>query len=313
MKNYFLFCLLIIIFSCSYNFKISTNPKDAVVAVNDNIIDASKVYKSNKNKINVNIQRYGYKEINRRYKKFLPFGSTELKVNLIPENFDVEINSIDAPFEVIFNFKNLGNTPVKLNLAYGNYDLILKKEGCPDEKVILGAKKSGKYFFRKHKEDMKIKEIGIFDCGSLPKQVIFSPDDRYIYVILLGGLGYQVFDLDKLAVTDYIIPPDPKKQSGFPEGLFIKEKNVFWVSQMTTGNVYEYTFPGNKFIRTMSTEGLWSKFMAWSSRLQVAAVSNWESNDVSIIDYAKGSVIKKIKTAPSPRDLFFQAIQNFYT
>lgn len=47
--------------------------------------------------------------------------------------------------------------------------------------------------------------------------------------------------------------------------------------------------------------------MAWSSLLGLVAVSNWESNDVSIISYDSGKVIKKIKTAPSPRGLVFSS------
>ena len=58
-------------------------------------------------------------------------------------------------------------------------------------------------------------------------------------------------------------------------------------------------------VSAVSTTGNWSKFIAWSSEKQLLAVSNWISNDISLIDYGTGKCIRKLKTGAAPRGLYF--------
>ena len=74
---------------------------------------------------------------------------------------------------------------------------------------------------------------------------------------------------------------------------------------MSTGKIYEFSWPGYEYRREISVDGNWSKFITWSSERELIAVSNWISNDVSIIDYQTGKVISKIKTGKAPRGLLF--------
>lgn len=153
-------------------------------------------------------------------------------------------------------------------------------------------------------------------CGKQPKQVLFSTDNKFIVLPLLDDKGFEVIEIAADATTQshaskMINPPNAKKL-GFAEGLFVPEKNAFFVSQMTTANIYEYTYtPGSSidtaftFKRTISTGGNWSKFIVWSHDKQLLAVSNWVSNDVSLIDYDSGKIVRMIKTAAAPRGLAF--------
>lgn len=147
---------------------------------------------------------------------------------------------------------------------------------------------------------------GTYKCGKQPKQVLFSPDNKCIVLPLLEDNGFQVLDITADRTAKMINPPRSNKQ-GFAEGLFIKEKNAFFVSQMTTGYIYEYeySYPNFTFKREIPTEGTWSKFIAWNSEYQLIAVSNWVSNDVSLIDYETGKVVQKLQTAEAPRGLAF--------
>ena len=129
--------------------------------------------------------------------------------------------------------------------------------------------------------------------------------------MILDGYGFEIFDIDTLKVIKKVDAPMNKELKGFAEGLFIKEKNVFLISQMTTGLIYEFSYPENNFIRTIDSKGLWSKFIAWSPVLQVIAISNWSSNDVSIIEYSTGELIRKIPTAAAPRGLVFSNDGNY--
>lgn len=147
-------------------------------------------------------------------------------------------------------------------------------------------------------------KIGEYKCGRQPKQVVFSPDNKYVILPLLDDNGFDIFSVELKKVIRRINPPEASKV-GFAECLFIPEKKSFFVSQMTTGKIYEYSYPGFEYKRAISTEGEWSKFIAYSREKDMLAVSNWLSNDVSLIDYSSGRVLRKLKTGKSPRGLFF--------
>ncbi len=147
-------------------------------------------------------------------------------------------------------------------------------------------------------------KIGTYKCGKQPKQVLFSPDSKYIIMPLLADNGFDIFDVSEKKMLKRINPPNAAKV-GFAEGLFIPEKNVFLVSQMTTGNLYEYSYPEFKLLRTIPTKGVWSKFIAYNGEKNLLCVSNWCSNDISLIDYESGKLVRKIKTAAAPRGLYF--------
>ncbi len=149
-----------------------------------------------------------------------------------------------------------------------------------------------------------VEKIGIYKCGLQPKQVLFSPDGKYIVLPLLDDDGFDIFSVDEKKIIKRVNPPNAKKV-GFAEGLFIPEKNAFFVSQMTTGKIYEYSYPGFEYKREISTGGTWSKFIAYCPEKNLLAVSNWVSNNVSMIDYASGKVLRKIPTGAAPRGLYF--------
>ena len=147
-------------------------------------------------------------------------------------------------------------------------------------------------------------KVGVYSCGKQPKQVIFSPDAKYVVLPLLEDEGFDIFSVEQKKVIKRIEPPEHKKL-GFAEGLFVPSKQAFFVSQMTTGNIYEYSYPGFEFRRTIATKGTWSKFIAYNSKYDVLVVSNWVSNDVSVIDFSTGTVKKLIKTKAAPRGMTF--------
>ncbi len=149
-----------------------------------------------------------------------------------------------------------------------------------------------------------VSKTGVYSCGKQPKQVLFSPDNKYIILPLLDDNGFDIFSVEDKKVERRINPPEASK-TGFAEGLFIPEKNAFFVSQMTTGKIHEYSYPGFVYRRSINTDGTWSKFIAYSPEKNMLAVSNWVSNDVSLIDYDSGKVLRKISTGKAPRGLYF--------
>ena len=150
----------------------------------------------------------------------------------------------------------------------------------------------------------KLTKVGTFNCGRQPKQVLFSPDDKYIVMPLLEDDGIDLFNVETKKM-EARIKPSTSAKLGFVEGLFIPSKKSFFVSQMTTNQIHEYTYPGFVYKRSVSTGGVWTKFMVWSEEKNIIAASNWVSNDISIINYSTGKVLRLIKTAAAPRGLYF--------
>jgi len=297
--------LLFISLSCNYKFKITVDPQDTSIFINGEKIFNNDIYISKNNEIKVECKRRGYKDFEKIFGKKNPFGVEKIDIKMDKEEYSIIIDTINNKSELYYDSKKLGTTPCRIKLKYGAYSMILKRNGFADQVIRVEARRDGNYFYCHKKDYILLPQIGVFQCGSLPKQIIYSPEDDYIFIPVLGGDGFQIFNNDTLKIDDYIVAPDKTKSSGFPEGLFIKEKNVFLISQMTTGKIYEYSYPQVKYKRTISTGGIWSKFMVWCDELQVVAVSNWSTNDVSIINYESGEVIKKIDTAPAPRGLIF--------
>ncbi len=147
-------------------------------------------------------------------------------------------------------------------------------------------------------------KIGTYECGRQPKQVLFTPDDKKIILPLLDEDGFDIFDIEQEKIVERINPPESEKL-GFAEGLFIPEKKAFFVSQMTSGKIYEYEYPSFNFRREIKTGGSWSKFIAYSPEKNLLLVSNWTSNNISFIDYESGKLLGLCKTAAAPRGLAF--------
>ncbi len=151
---------------------------------------------------------------------------------------------------------------------------------------------------------LTVEKIGVYPCGRQPKQVLFSPDDKYILLPLLEDNGFDVFSIEEKKVVRRINPPDADK-AGFAEGLFLPQKGRFFVSQMTTASLHEYSYPDFRYIRTIKTGGTWSKFIAYSPDKDLLAVSNWVSNDISLLNYSNGELVRLIPTGKAPRGLIF--------
>jgi DNA-binding beta-propeller fold protein YncE len=161
-------------------------------------------------------------------------------------------------------------------------------------------------------QKIRLTYIGTYPCGAEPKQVIFSPDSRYIYIPLMEDRGFQIFDNAKKTISTCETPEEIISQKYFVEGIFIKRNDAsrFLVTQLTKAVILEYDVadPAKPvFLRAISTGGSWPKVIAYSHSLDCIAVSNWTSNSVAIIDYESGKVKTKLKKIPVPRGLAFTA------
>ncbi len=162
-------------------------------------------------------------------------------------------------------------------------------------------------------QTLSVTKSAVLPCGKQPKQVLFTPDGKAVVLPLLDDTGFEVITLSaagepaqtETPASRSVVRPPHAERKGFAEGLFVPEKGAFFISQMTTGYVYEYAYPGFTLRREIPVGGEWCKFIAWDGTRQRLAVSNWISNTVSIIDYESGKTVKTVRTAAAPRGLAF--------
>jgi DNA-binding beta-propeller fold protein YncE len=212
---------------------------------------------------------------------------------------------------------NWASTNVEEHLKTYNWASTNVEEGT-NVSFPLYVYQPGEYLFRLQEKPLFMSQSGIYSCGAYPKQVNFTPDDRYLYITLLGGSGVQVFDVEKRKIIRKFRVGDWYAKCGFVEGLFIEKYRSYFVSQMTTARIFEFItkkdhpfyeyqsceYP-SELKRIIKTGGVWSKVIAYSDPLDLLAVSNWCSNNVSIIDYQSGRIERKLDGIKVPRGVAF--------
>lgn len=304
--------------SCSNNYIINVSPEDADLYIEGQPYVNGDTYVSKESAVIFSADKIGYTTFQGELKK----QKEPIEIVLEKKKFSVSLESVIknklenilGKSELYINGEKSNSNSFKGDLEYGSYKITFKKRKFPDFTFSIFIDKDEELLIR-HPEiykpgTIKLSPMGIYSCGHAPKQVNISPDNRYIYIPLLGGNGFEVFDKKTKKIIGLFGPEEFAEKEGFVEGLFIPEKNTFLVSQMNTSNIYEYDVsdPGAPvFKRTIPAKGVWTKVIAYNKEINAIAASNWDSQDVSIIDYTSGKVTHQIKNLITPRGLMFSS------
>lgn len=141
-----------------------------------------------------------------------------------------------------------------------------------------------------------------YRTGSQPKAAAFI-DGRRVAVPLLDGPGIDVFDLETGASLR-IAPPEPyARLGGFVECLVIPERSELWVSQMTAAAAHVFSLPDLAYKTTVRSSGTWSKVLAWDPTGKRVYLSNWVSEDLSVIDPERMVEERRVKVGAVPRGM----------
>jgi YVTN family beta-propeller protein len=143
-------------------------------------------------------------------------------------------------------------------------------------------------------------KLTVIPTGNAPKQVAFTPNGTELWVTLLAGSGFEVYDPATGELLGAIDLPD----AGSVEVIFNRSGSRAYVSQMETASVYEIDVVTREVLRRMSTDGVWTKVMVLSPDETMLYASNWVSDDVSEIDLATGEVVRRLPTVDTPRGLY---------
>lgn len=192
-----------------------------------------------------------------------------------------------------------------IRLSPGEHRLRFYAEGYADlERTVLCAQKELLLEEKLERTGSRCRRLGAFPTGVQPKSVAFTPDGNYIVTALLEGRGIQVVRADTLEpVPVEPLPEEYAGKVGFVELAFVEHTGEVWVSQMTTGTVHVYDLDGFRYKTSIDAEGNWSKVILVSADETRAYVSNWLSEDISVIDVDSRKTLHTIPVGGTPRGM----------
>jgi sugar lactone lactonase YvrE len=214
-----------------------------------------------------------------------------LEIVAVPDNASISINTSDG----------LGITSegVLSEMVVGPVELAIEAEGYQAHRETLEADADTELMVWLDRPGQLLHKIAQWSTAGAPKQVAFTPDNQEIWVTLLSGAGFQVFDRNGGLIAAVELP-----EAGSVEVIFNRAGTRGYVSQMETASVYEIDVATREVLRKLDTGGVWTKVMALSPDEATLWASNWVSNNVSEIDLATGEVRRKLSTVTTPRGLY---------
>ena len=322
---------------CKYKFAVTTDPENAEITINGESYAAGETYSASEEEISISVRKEGYVDIDTVIQAEKRFSLNENTLTMELKIYEVTLSSFYNTYEsgAAGNFRisidgeeveteyfekedrkftgNMGNgTKFSGELNHGEHTVIFHADGYDDYSFPLAVTGNMERTIRHPKVQpsgaVKLIPLGMYDCGFQPKQVDITPDSRYLYIALLSDKGFNIFDTETMEMVNYVQVEKWGELEGFVEGLFIPKYNAYFISQMSTGYLFEYDvsdYAEPVFRRRLKTEGGWTKVMAYSDDLDMLAATNWHSYDVTIFDYGSGEIVTKITDLVEPRGVIF--------
>lgn len=256
----------------------------------------------------IRFERDGYYPQWRTVRAGSRFKATQIECTLFPIMRELRVTTINGESAVYLDGEQNPSAMPRL-VAQGAHEITLRREGFADQTVSVTVDAPVSLTLRHQKDASDWSCAAVLPTGRAPKQVTFTPDGRYLVVTLLDDDGFDLIDLEDHFRSTRVVGPESGKR-GYVESMMCPEKNSFWVSQMTTNAVYEYSLPSEAnpvplLLRSVDARGVWTKVMAVDPAYRWLAVANWVSNSVSILDYATGDLVAKLGSLSVPRGLAF--------
>jgi YVTN family beta-propeller protein len=198
-----------------------------------------------------------------------------------------------------------GNGARIAELAPGAHMLVLSAAGYDTRvlRVVVGSK-GAQVQEKLERSPSPLRLAGMVSTGLRPKSVAFTPDGRFIIAPLLSGRGADIVDASSLKMIGRLEPPAAyAKSEGFVESAVLPSLRELWVSQMHSSTIHVFDLDSFAYKASFPSGGSYPKVIAASADERLAFVSNWVSEDVSIIDAATHAVSGRVKVGGTPRGL----------
>lgn len=224
-----------------------------------------------------------------------------VKLKIFPSNYSIKVDSAAVTPD---NYNTYYKT---IRLSKAPHKIRISAPGFMNKTIYLDLTKNKKNVIIEEKLEKSesllslVKEI---KSGIQPKSVEFSPDGKYFLSALLLDKGIEVFSVETLQKIKTIQFPDKiAKMKGFVEIAFVTRLGEIWVSQMTTNMIHVIKQKNFTYLKSFNTKGNWPKVITLTDDEKLAFISNWSTEDISVIDVDKHQCIKKIKMAGIPRGM----------
>jgi hypothetical protein len=307
-----LFLGVLCLSGCGFAYRVDCDPPDASLSIGGKSAVSGKTLWFPSREVGVSAAKPGFvgQNLVLRHKGLL--GVQAAKIGLNREVYKVSISLVSGPGRYLIDSHLEGSAPFEGELPSGPHQIALSPAGYPEQSFEFELSGPSLLRYRAQSDAAaiaKIAPLGIYPCGNAPKQVNFSPDGKSLYISLLEGPGFDILDW-KLGARERVEVAGYASARGFVEGLFVPSHSSFFVTQMTRDAIHEFRLPADgakapSFVRSLPTGGSWSKVSAYSPSADIIAISNWLSDDVTILDYASGNVAARLKGISIPRGLAF--------
>jgi YVTN family beta-propeller protein len=141
-----------------------------------------------------------------------------------------------------------------------------------------------------------------YKTGKQPKSVRFI-NNTTLAVPLLNDHGIDIINIHNGPIKRILPPASFASQKGFVESIVIEDEDELWISQMTTNSTHVFSLYTFAYKRTIAASGSWCKFLLENPYKETVLLSNWDSQDISIIDKNSYREIKHIDAGGIPRGL----------
>ncbi len=218
--------------------------------------------------------------------------------------YGLKIESQPSRAKVFLNGSLVGTTPIVLENLMSSNMIELEKEGYKRWGYHFKDGNIKTIWARLSPTNSNFSFIKRIAVGRAPKEVVFSPDGRYLAITTMGEAGIQIYDMQTEAIK-FISIPKYGRYAGYVEGIFSPDGKEFWFTQLG-GRIFVLSMEDFTIKADVKTGGRMTKVGEFSPDGKLYYVSNWESCDITIIDRFTKKVIRRLHTkGKEPRGVGF--------
>jgi YVTN family beta-propeller protein len=192
-------------------------------------------------------------------------------------------------------------------LESGDRELLLLADGYVARKLALSVSASGTMPCVEEKLERCGSPLafkGQSSTGLRPKSVSYTPDGHFFILPLLSGRGADIFDAQTLALAGRLEPPSQyAKAEGFVESAFFPALREIWISQMHNSMIHVFDLDSFAYKTSFPSGGSYPKVIAASADGERAYISNWVSEDISIVETRTRKLLARVRMDGTPRGL----------
>ena len=218
--------------------------------------------------------------------------------------FPVVITTLPNGADLYSGGEKLGKAPFATNFS-GELTVTARMPGYDDTVIKINGSES-KTLVRLMPTNSAFSFIRQLKSAHLPKDLLFTPDGRYLMAPCMGDPDLSVFDM-KTETWKKITLPRFKGYVAYVEGVFAPDGKEYWFTQLSdNGKVLVLSMEDWTIREVIPTRGDWTKVGEFSPDGKLYYVSNWLSDDITVIDRQTRAFIRKIRTeGKAPRGVGF--------